>query len=107
VIQNFTRKAIKMKIQINPTRRNVRLAKKQETTKETFEQIGVCSEKAAKMLDISTQTLWKLTRDGRLPKHVRTGNKIIYLVDGLREFLAPAKDKDASNQEKETSGEQT
>ena len=54
------------------------------------EQIAVNSATAAKMLGISQGTLTLWTKKGLIP-HRRIGGRILYSVEGLKEFAAGKK----------------
>ena len=45
----------------------------------------VDTREAARLLNISTRTLWTLTARGELPS-VRIGRRVLYRVETLREF---------------------
>jgi excisionase family DNA binding protein len=48
--------------------------------------LAVSAEKLAKMLDVSERSIRTLTKDGKLP-FVRLGNRIVYPIESIREFL--------------------
>lgn len=47
----------------------------------------VSAHDAAKMLGISTRTLWSRTDEGAIP-HVRIGHRVLYSVKGLQNWIA-------------------
>ena len=50
------------------------------------EALAVSAKEAAKMLAISTRTLWSMTASGEIP-FVRIRSRVLYLPDDLREWL--------------------
>jgi excisionase family DNA binding protein len=57
---------------------------------KTIDQIGVNMATAAELLGVSVITVRKLTRKGILP-HVLLGRRIVYSVEGLKEFVKSGK----------------
>jgi excisionase family DNA binding protein len=51
------------------------------------ERLLVSARNAARMLGISTRTLWTLTRCGGIPC-VRIGARVLYSADTLRKWIA-------------------
>lgn len=60
-------------------------ARKTERTPDSAILIGMTE--GAKMLGISTRTLWTLTNAGEIP-HVRIGRRVLLNVCAVREWIA-------------------
>jgi predicted DNA-binding transcriptional regulator AlpA len=69
----------------------IRIVAKPEPVKSITEKIGVNARKAAAMLGVSAATVWKLTKEGKLPCHVKLNRRYIYSVEGLRRFVGDEK----------------
>jgi excisionase family DNA binding protein len=55
------------------------------TGKPTAPALLVDAREAARLLGISTRTLWTLTDRGELPA-VRIGSRVLYRVEALRQY---------------------
>ena len=57
-----------------------------KNTPEKVERLAVNAREAAEMLHVSERTLWKWTKEGRIPS-VKIGRRILYSVEALRQFV--------------------
>lgn len=54
---------------------------------EAAEPLLVGIDDVARLLNVSSRTVWSLTNSGSLP-HLRIGRRVLYPVDGLRRWAA-------------------
>jgi predicted DNA-binding transcriptional regulator AlpA len=52
------------------------------------EPLAVAETVAARMVGISPRALWGLRKAGRGPRHYRVGNRVLYAVAALQEWIA-------------------
>lgn len=64
----------------------ITIARKSEEPQKV-ERLAVNAVEAAEMLGISERTLWKWTREKRVPS-VKIGRRVLYPVDGLRRLVS-------------------
>ncbi len=56
------------------------------TEARKVEPLAVCAAEAAVMLGVSPRTLWKLTKEKRVPS-VKIERRVLYSVEALRRFV--------------------
>lgn len=65
----------------------------QKTTESPkVERLTVSAAEAAMMLGVSERTLWKWTKEGRIP-FVKIERRVLYSVEMLRQFVNGKTDK--------------
>ena len=60
---------------------------------------GFDERTAAKLLGVSPRTLWKLRADGEI-RHARIGRRVLYTLDGIRQFLADHSSEQAQSDQR-------
>lgn len=51
------------------------------------EKLAVGERRAAELIGVSDRTLWGWRKTGIGPRFVRVGKRVLYPVDGLRDFV--------------------
>lgn len=71
-------------------------------SKTKITPLAVGEREAAKMIGVSARTLWEWRRRGTGPHHRKVGGRVLYPIDGLKQFLNEGTDaghrQDGSNE---------